>query len=190
MKNIKLAFSLCGSFCTLSRAIEQMEKLAESGYDILPIMSFNAYSLDTKFGPAKDFINKIENISGKKVLNSLVEVEPIGPKNLADIMLICPCTGNTLSKICRATTDTPVTLGAKSHLRKGRPLVIYLATNDGLSGSAVNVGKALNMKNIYFVPLNQDDPSNKPSSLVSHFDLVDETLQQALLGKQIQPIFR
>ena len=190
MKNIKLAFSLCGSFCTLSRAIEQMEKLAESGYDILPIMSFNAYSLDTKFGPAKDFINKIENISGKKVLNSLIEVEPIGPKNLADIMLICPCTGNTLSKICRATTDTPVTLGAKSHLRKGRPLVISLATNDGLSGSAVNVAKALNMKNIYFVPLSQDDPSNKPSSLVSHFDLVDETLQQALLGKQIQPIFR
>jgi len=190
MKNIKLGFALCGSFCTLSRAVDQMEKLINLGYDILPIMSFNAYSLDTKFGKAKDFISKIEDLSGKKILNSLVEVEPIGPKNLVDIMLICPCTGNTLSKICRATTDTPVTLAAKSHLRMNKPLVISLATNDALSGSAVNLGKALNTKNFYFVPLSQDDSINKPSSLVAHFDLVPVTLEAALNGDQIQPIFR
>ena len=190
MKKIKLAFAMCGSFCTMSTAIDQMENLTKLDYDILPIMSFNAYSLDTKFGKAKDFIERIENICSKKILKSLVDVEPIGPQNLADIMIVCPCTGNTLSKICRATTDTPVTLGVKSHLRVQKPVVISLATNDALGASAVNLGKALNTKYLYFVPLSQDDYIKKPASLVANFELVPETLKCALNGNQIQPIFR
>lgn len=190
MNNIRVAYAFCGSFCTLKKSIEQMKKLSEAGYDILPIMSFNAYNLDTKFGKAKEFIEEIEDITGKKILNSLVSVEPIGPKNLADIMVISPCTGNTLSKICRAISDTPVTLAAKSHLRVQKPLVIALATNDALGASGVNIGKALNTKNIYFVPMSQDDCINKPTSLVSHFEVLQETLELALQKRQIQPIFR
>lgn len=189
MSKLKIAYALCGSFCTLSKSIEQMEKLVKLGHDILPIMSFNAYNLDTKFGKASEFIKKIEDISNKKILNSLVAVEPIGPKNLSDIMVISPCTGNTLSKICRAISDTPVTLAVKSHLRIQKPLVIALATNDALGASGVNLGKALNTKHIYFVPLSQDDCINKPTSLVANFDLLEETLQLALQKKQIQPIF-
>ena len=190
MKKIKLGFALCGSFCTLEKSIDKMRELANENYDIVPIMSFNAYNLDTRFGKAKDFIKKIENISGKKVLNSLTEVEPIGPKNLTDIMLVCPCTGNTLEKICRASSDTPVSLAVKSHLRVQKPVVIFLATNDALGASAVNLGAALNTKHIYFVPMSQDDHLKKPKSLVSHFDLVSKTIEFALENKQIQPIFR
>ena len=190
MSKIKLGFALCGSFCTLSKAIDQMERLANLDYDIIPIMSFNAYNLDTKFGKAKDFIERIEEISGKKILSSLTDVEPIGPKNMTDIMLVCPCTGNTLGKLCRASTDTPVTLAVKSHLRVQKPVVISFASNDALGGSAQNLGKAFNMKYFYFVPMSQDDCVSKPASLVAHFDLVQETLEHALEGKQIQPIFR
>ena len=190
MKKIKLGFALCGSFCTLSRAIEQMEKLGTLGYDILPIMSFNAYNLDTKFGKAEDFVKKIERISGKKVLCSLTDVEPIGPKNMTDIMLVCPCTGNTLGKICAASSDTPVTLAVKSHLRVQKPVVIAFASNDALGASAVNLGRGLNTKHLYFVPLSQDDPVKKPTSLVAHFDLVEKSIKMALENKQIQPIFR
>ena len=190
MSKVKIGFALCGSFCTLEKSINQMKKLSEMNYDIIPIMSFNAYNLDTKFGKAKDFIKKIEDISGKKVLNSLTQVEPIGPKNLTDIMLVCPCSGNTLGKICRASTNTAVTLAVKSHLRVQKPVVIALATNDALGASAINFGKALNMKHFYFVPLSQDDFENKPTSLVAHFDLVPETIEFALEGKQIQPILR
>lgn len=190
MKKIRLGFALCGSFCTLSKAIEKMEELSKLNYDIIPIMSFNAYNLDTKFGKAQDFIKKIENISGKKIINTLQDAEPIGPKNLTDIMLVCPCTGNTLNKICNASSDTPVSLAIKSHLRVQKPVVIFLATNDALAASATNFGKALNTKNIYFVPLGQDDPINKKTSLVSHFELVEKTLYLALKNKQIQPIFK
>lgn len=190
MKKIKLAFGLCGSFCTMSSAIDQMEQLANMDYDILPIMSFNAYSLDTKFGKAQDFIERIESICSKRILKSLTDVEPIGPKNLADIMLICPCTGNTLSKICHAVTDTPITLGVKSHLRVQKPVVIALATNDALGATATNLGRALNTKHLYFVPISQDDCISKPASLVSHFDLIPEALTHALNERQIQPIFR
>lgn len=190
MNKIKVGFALCGSFCTLSKAIDQMQKLVNLGYDVIPIMSFNAYNLDTKFGKAKDFIDKVEKISKKKILNSLTDVEPIGPKNLTDVMLVCPCTGNTLYKICSALSNTPVTLAVKSHLRVQKPVVIALASNDALGASAINLGKALNTKHIYFVPLSQDDHKNKPNSLVAHFDLVEDSIKFALEGKQIQPIFR
>lgn len=190
MNKVKLGFAICGSFCNMSAAIDQLENLVKLGYDVLPIMSFNAYNLDTKFGKAKDFIQKIENLTSKPVLHSLTEAEPIGPKGLTDIMVICPCTGNTLGKLCSAISDTPVTLAAKSHLRVKKPLVLALASNDALGASFKNVSKALNTKHIYMVPLSQDDYINKPNSLVAHFDLIPETIKEALQGKQVQPVLR
>lgn len=190
VSKVTLGFAMCGSFCTLSKSIDQMEKLSEIGYDILPIMSFNVSNLDTKFGKAQDFKNRVESICGKSIIDTIVKAEPIGPQKMADIMLIAPCTGNTLAKLCHAVTDTPVLMAAKSHLRIQRPIVIALATNDALGASAKNIGKALNTKNLYFVPMSQDDPENKPTSMVAHFDLIPETIESALNKQQIQPIFR
>ena len=189
MSKITVGFAMCGSFCTLEKAIDQMEKLSQLGYDILPIMSFNVATLDTKFGKAKGFISRVENICGKSVISTITGAEPIGPQKLADIMLIAPCTGNTLAKLCRGITDTPVLMAIKSHLRIQRPVVIALATNDALGGSAKNIGKAMNTKHMYFVPMNQDDPQNKTTSLVAHFDLIPETIENALRNRQIQPLF-
>ena len=189
MNKYTVGFAMTGSFCTFAKAIEVMEKLAQIGYDVVPIMSFNAFNLDTKFGKAADFKEKIKKICGREIINSIPDAEPIGPKKLVDVMLIAPCTGNTLAKLCRAITDTPVTMAAKSHLRIQRPVVIALATNDALGASAQNFGKALNTKNIYFVPMKQDDPTNKPTSLVANFDMIPETLDLALEHKQIQQVF-
>ena len=191
MNKIKVGFAICGSFCTISKAIEQMKLLVNSGeYDVLPIMSTNAYSLDTRFGNAKDIVKEIESICSKKVIHDLVSAEPIGPKNMVDIMLIAPCTGNTLSKLYRSIIDTPVTLAAKSHLRTQKPLLIALATNDALGFSAKNIGCMLTEKNIYFVPMIQDDIENKPNSLVADFDMIDICLKNALNGNQIRPLVK
>ena len=187
---IKVGFAICGSFCTFTKIIPQIKLLAESGYDILPIMSEVAYFTDTRFGKAEDFRKEIENICNKKILHTIEEVEPIGPKKMTDIMIIAPCTGNTLSKLASSTIDTAVTMAAKSHLRGQRPVLIALSTNDGLSGSAQNMGTMLNRKNIYFVPMSQDDPIKKPTSLVAHFDLLIPAMESALMGYQIQPVFR
>lgn len=190
MKNLTIGYALCGSFCTMEKSILQMKKLAENGYKIIPIMSFNASNTDTKFGKSYEFKNEIENICKRKIISTIPEAEPIGPKKMVDIMVICPCTGNSLAKICNAITDTPVIMATKSHLRIQRPVVISLATNDALGMSAQNIGRALNMKNIFFVPLKQDDPKNKPLSLVADFDLLESTITMALNNIQIQPIFK
>ena len=190
MKKITIGFAMCGSFCTLSRAIDEMQKLKDTGYDILPIMSFNVFNLDTKFGKANDFIERVEHISKKSIIHNIVGAEPIGPKELADIMLVAPCSGNTLAKFCNGITDTPVTMAIKSQLRIKRPVVIALASNDALGVSAQNLGKALNNKNIFFVPMSQDDPEKKPNSLVAHFDMIPQTIDFALKNKQIQPILK
>lgn len=187
---IKVGFAMTGSFCTFSKAIPQMKLMVDSGYEVLPIMSETAYSTDTRFGKAEDFRKEIENICGKKIMHTIEEVEPIGPKKMTDIMIIAPCTGNTLSKLASSTIDTAVTMAAKSHLRGQKPLLIALSTNDGLSGSAENMGTMLNRKNIYFVPMSQDDPIKKPNSLVAHFDLIIPAIESAIMGYQIQPIFR
>jgi dipicolinate synthase subunit B len=189
MNKIKIGFALCGSFCTFSVVIPKIKGLVDSGYDVVPIMSEVSYSTDTRFGKAKDIVTEIEDICKKKVINSRTKAEPIGPKNMTDIMIIAPCTGNTLSKLSHAITDTTVTLAAKSHLRKKKPLLIALATNDALGASAQNFGKMLNTKNVYFVPLSQDDPETKPNSLVANFELLVPALNFALQSKQIQPIF-
>lgn len=168
MKKTKLAFALCGSFCNIDKAINEMKNLS-SDYDILPIVSFNVAKMNTRFGTAKEIKEKIESICSKKVIDSIENAEPIGPKNMADIIIVCPCTGNTLAKIVNAITDTPVTMAVKSMLRVRKPILICFASNDGLGASAQNLAKARNTKNIHLVPLEKDDPINKPNSLVADF---------------------
>ena len=187
MKKATVGFAMCGSFCTFSKAIEQMKKLAED-YRIVPIMSKNAYTTDTRFGKAQDFIDKVEEITKEKIIHSIEGAEPLGPKKICDLLLIAPCTGNTLAKLSLGITDSPVTMAAKSHLRIKRPVLLNIATNDGVGASAQNIGKLLNTKNIYFVPMRQDDYEKKPNSLVSRFDLIPDAVELALEGKQLQPV--
>lgn len=188
MNGITVGFAMCGSFCTFSKALVQMEKLLELGYDILPIMSFNAYSTDTRFGKADEIRNKIETMCCKKIINTIKDAEPIGPKAMTDIMLVAPCTGNTVAKLAYAITDTPVTMAVKSHLRQSKPVLISIATNDALGSSAQNIGRMMNVKHVYFVPFSQDNAIKKPNSLVSHFELIPQALEYALKEQQIQPI--
>ena len=179
---------MTGSFCTFEKAINQMEYFISKGAEILPIMSFNAYNIDTRFGEAETFKNRIENLTGNKIIASIKEAEPIGPKNLIDIIVVLPCTGNTLAKLSQGIYDTPVTLAVKSHLRNQKPVVIGVSSNDSLSASAKNIGALLNYKHYYFVPMRQDDPAKKPFSIVCDFDKAYETAEYALKGKQIEPI--
>lgn len=186
---IKIGYAMCGSFCTIAKSIAVMELLREKGYDILPIMSETAYSTDTRFGKSNDINEKIKAICQKDIIHSIKDSEPIGPKAMTDIMIIAPCTGNTLSKMSNAITDTAVTMAAKSHLRQKKPLLIALSTNDALGASAKNFGRMLNVKDVFFVPMTQDDPVEKPNSLVARFDLIEESMRLALEGKQLEPLF-
>ena len=188
MINLKVGYAMCGSFCTLKRAVEEIKVLKEKDFDIYPIMSPITYSTDTRFGKAADFIGEVEEICGKKIISTVKEAEPIGPKGLLDVLVISPCTGNTLGKIANGITDSSVSMAAKAHLRNGRPLVLTIATNDALSASAKNIGSLMNTKNVYFVPFGQDDAFKKPTSLISDFSLIYDTIISALDGKQLQPI--
>ena len=184
-----LGFAMSGSFCNFEKALKVLEQLTKTQDEIIPIMSYNAYSTDTRFGSAEYFISRVEKLCCREVIHTLTAAEPLGPKIKLDCLCICPCTGNTLSKLAAGIYDTPVTLAAKAHLRVGGPLVIALATNDALSGNAESIAKMLTRKNVYFVPLAQDDIRNKPYSLVCDFSKVGETIQYAMEGKQIQPVF-
>ena len=188
MINLKVGYAMCGSFCTLKRAVEEIKVLKEKDFDIYPIMSPITYSTDTRFGKAADFISEVEEICGKKIICTVKDAEPIGPKALLDVLVISPCTGNTLGKIANGITDSSVSMAAKAHLRNGRPLVLTIATNDALSASAKNIGSLMNTKNVYFVPFGQDDAFKKPTSLISDFSLIYDTVISALDGKQLQPI--
>ena len=188
LKNIKIGFALTGSFCTFNKAIEQMENLVKLGAEVVPIMSYNSYNLDTKFGTASEHINKIKQITNNEIIHTIQEAEPIGPKKMTDIMLVAPCSGNTIAKLANGITDTPVIMAVKSHLRNQRPVVIAISTNDALSGSAENIGKILNRKNYYFVPFRQDNPITKPNSLVFDSKMIIDTLEKALEQEQIQPV--
>lgn len=190
MKGKTVGFAMCGSFCTFKKTIEQMKLLKDAGANILPIMSFNAYNTDTRFGKSAEINSQIEIIAENRIIHTIEDAEPIGPKKLCDVLLVAPCTGNTLSKLSLGITDTPVTMAVKSHLRINRPVVLSIATNDGLGASALNIGSLMNTKNIFFVPFSQDDPEKKPKSLVAHFDLVKETLKEALAYTQLQPVLR
>ena len=176
MEPHKIGFALCGSFCTFKRVITQIEELKNLGYEILPIMSQTAYSTDTRFGKAEDFIKKIEDICQKSVLHTLPEVEPFGPKAVLDALVIAPCTGNTIAKIATGISDTSVSLAVKAHLRNERPVVIAISSNDALSANAKNIGTLLNTKNVFFAPFEQDDAVKKPRSLVAVMEHIPQTL--------------
>ena len=184
-----IGYAFCGSFCTHKKSLEQLKRLRQKGYEILPIMSDNVYSTDTYFGKSEDLIREVEEITGKKIVHSIVDAEPLGPKICLDALIIAPCTGNTLAKLARGITDTPVTMAAKAHLRSDRPLVVALCSNDALSANLQNISILLERKNVFFVPMKQDDPSKKPHSLVSEFSYLENTLEGALISKQIQPLF-
>lgn len=188
MSNITVGFALCGSFCTFSQVIKEMESLKMKDYEIVPIMSFNAFSIDTRFGKAKEHIERIEEICKRKIIATIPDAEPIGPKKMLDILLIEPCTGNTVAKLANGISDTPVTLAAKSHLRNNRPLLIAISTNDALSGSAANIGKLINTNNVFIVPFRQDMPEGKPRSMISDFSKTEDAIICALKKEQLQPI--
>lgn len=185
---LTIVFALTGSFCTYSKVLPQMMHLAARGIKIIPVMSFQATNTDTRFGSAQDWKNKISEITGSRVLDTLPGVEPLGPKKLAAAMVVAPCTGATLAKLDLSIGDTPVTLAAKSLLRSGCPILLAPSTNDGLCGSATHIGSLLARKNFYFVPFGQDDPVHKPYSLQSDFSLLPDALACALRGRQLQPI--
>ncbi len=185
----KIGFVLTGSFCTFKKTIPKMKELIEKeGADIIPIMSYNSYNLDTKFGKAEDFIKEIEEITGKEIIHTIQGAEPIGPKKMTDIMVVAPCSGNTMAKLALDIIDTPAVMACKSHLRNDRPLVIAPSTNNGLSGNAENIGKLLNRRNYYFVPFRQDNPITKPRSIVFDENYLIKTIKFALDGEQISPI--
>ena len=183
----RLGLALCGSYCTYEKLFQAAESLA-GRYELVPIMSDTAAETDSRFGRAAEHIRRLMELTGKPVISTIAEAEPLGPSLPLDALLIAPCTGNTLAKLAHGITDSAVTMAAKAHLRNGRPLVIAFSTNDGLSGSAENIARLLNKKNVYFVPFGQDDPLGKPCSLQADFSLLAETVEAALTGKQLQPL--
>lgn len=185
----RIGFAMCGSFCTFSRCFETLEKLLDTGCVIIPIMSFNAYTLNTRFGGAVAHISRLEKMCGREVIHTIEDAEPIGPKKMTDIMLVANCTGNTLAKLAASITDTPVTMAVKSHIRNQKPVLLNIATNDALAGSAKNIFTLMNYKNYYFVPMGQDDFRGKPTSLMSDFTLIPAAISEALEYRQLQPVF-
>ena len=188
MQNITLGYAMTGSFCTLKASLSALEELAKYPIKIKPIMSETVYSTDTRFFKAKDLIEKVESLCGEKIIHNIVGAEPIGPKNLLDILVVAPATGKTLSKNALGINDTSVTMAIKAHLRNNKPVVLGIATNDALGGSAKNIGLLHNTKNIYFVPYRQDDPHSKNNSLICDFTLIPKTVEAALKGQQLQPV--
>lgn len=188
MRTERVGFALCGSFCTHGQVLEELEKLCGAYETVLPIVSEACRTTDTRFGTAEAFLSTVERLTGHRPISSVQEAEPIGPRKLLDVLVIAPCTGNTLGKLASGITDTAVTMAAKAHLRNSRPVVVAMASNDGLSGAARNIGELLGRKNYYFVPFGQDDPEKKPSSLVADFSRIGETMQAALEGRQMQPV--
>jgi len=184
---MNIGFAMCGSYCTYAQVFPVLEAIA-SIHTVTPIFSENAYCTDSRFGTAAAHIEKAAQICGVQPLHTIAQVEPIGPKKLLDALIIAPCTGNTLAKLAHGIADSPVTMAAKSHLRNGRPVLIAVSTNDALAGAAENIGKLLGKKNYYFVPFGQDDPIKKPTSMVADFSKIPHALEQALEGRQLQPI--
>ena len=189
MENKKrIGFAMCGSYCTYSRVFEEAERLTEK-YELIPIMSENAAETDSRFGAASENIKRLMQITGRHVVTTIAEAEPLGPREPMEAMVIAPCTGNTLAKLANGVTDTAVTMAAKAHLRSDRPLVLALASNDALSANLRNIGILLSRKHIYFVPMVQDDPEGKPHSLVADFSCLARTLESALAGRQERRLF-
>lgn len=188
LKGLRIGYAMTGSFCTFQRSFEQAEILIEYGAELLPIMSEHAASTSTRFGTAEENLEKLQSITGKDVITTVSAAEPIGPKELTDIMVVAPCTSNTAAKLAASITDTAVTMAVKSHLRRGKPVVLAIASNDSLMGSAKNLGELFNRKNYYFVPMLQDDWINKPASLVAEFSMLPQAIEAAMNGIQLRPI--
>lgn len=190
LKGKKIGCVMTGSFCTFKKVFEAWKKLKEAGAELYPIMSFNAFGTDTRFYPAREAVEIFEEICGREVWNTIAQVEPIGPKKLLDLLIVAPCTGNSLAKIARGITDTPATLAVKSHMRNGRPVLIGISTNDGLGQSAKNLGELFVTKNVFFIPFGQDDCLEKPNSLVADFSQMDAAAACAMENRQLQPVLR
>lgn len=188
LKNLKVGFAITGSFCTIPQVIPVIQELMNEGCDIYPILSEMVATTDTRFGKASDLIKTLEEMTNKKVITDIKEAEPIGPKALLDVVAVMPCTGNTLAKLANAVTDTSVTMAVKAHLRNNRPVLLAVSTNDGLGANFKNIGSLMNTKNIYFVPFRQDAPHSKKNSLIADFHLLKPTIEDALAGKQYQPV--
>ena len=187
-EQLTLGFAMCGSFCTFDAVLTQLEAMCVEFPKIIPIMSTVSYETDTRFGTAADFRARLESTCGQPIIHTIAQAEPIGPKKLLDVLVIAPCTGNTLAKLANGIADTPVTLAAKAHLRNERPIVIAVSTNDALAGNAENIGKLLARGHYFFVPMRQDNAIKKPRSVVADFTRLPETIRAALNGEQIQPI--
>ena len=188
LEDKRIGFVMTGSFCTFRKTIDELKKIVKLGAKVVPIMSENSYTMDTKFGKAEDFIKEIEEITGNKILHTIQEVEPIGPKDMLDILVVAPATGNTMAKLANDIIDGPATMAVKSHLRRERPVVIAISTNNGLSGAGENIGKLFNRKYYYFVPFRQDNPITKPRSIVFDPSYLIKTIEEALDGEQLQPM--
>ena len=188
MRRERVGFAMSGSYCTHAAVLRALRGLTEIYETVIPILSENAAFTDTRFGVADDLVEELEALTGREVLCDIPGVEPIGPKAMLDILVIAPATGNTIAKLANGITDTAVTMAAKAHLRNGRPVVLAVASNDGLSAGARNIGELLVRKNYYFVPFGQDDPAGKPNSLIADFDLIPDTMAAALRGEQLQPL--
>lgn len=185
-----IGYAFCGSFCTFSSSFKELERLVSLGYNVLPIMSETAYKTDTRFQKSKEFVAKLTSTTKKPIIHTIKTAEPLGPQINLDALIISPCTGNTLAKIANGITDTAVCMAAKAHLRSDRPLIIALASNDAMSANLKNIAALLQKKNVFFVPMKQDDIEKKPHSLVADFSLLVDTLTEALSGKQIRPLFK
>lgn len=186
--NYNIGYGITGSFCTFAKARKAAQYLKELGANVVPIFSFNAQKCDTRFGSAKEFVDGICAITENEGILTIPQAEPIGPNNLLDIMVIAPCTGNTAAKLWNGIVDTPVLMAAKAHMRNGKPLVIAISTNDALGTNFKNIGSLMNMKNVYFVPFEQDNYKSKPNSLVANLELLPDTIEMAMKGKQLQPV--
>ncbi|MFS8631259.1 MAG: dipicolinate synthase subunit B [Bacillales bacterium] len=183
-----VGFGLTGSHCTHDQVLPQMQRLVDLGAEVIPVVSYTVANVDSKFGEAKMWLQKIRDITGQDIISTIPEAEPLGPSKRLDVMLVAPCTGNSLSKLANALTESPVLMAAKATMRNGRPLVVAISTNDALGLNAQNLAKLLAAKNVYFVPFGQDSPETKPNSLVSRMELIPETCWEAMHGKQIQPL--
>ena len=184
-----IGYAFCGSYCTFGRSLSVLRRMAEQGHEIQPIMSERAYSENTRFFNAAEFSDLVSDITGRSIIHTVVDAEPLGPATPLDALVIAPCTGNTLAKLANGITDTAVTMAAKAHLRQDRPLLIALATNDAMSQNLGNIGRLICRKSVYFVPMRQDSPKNKPHSLVANFEMLDAAFEAMGEGRQIRPLF-
>ena len=186
---MKIGYCFTGSFCTFARSFRALEWLVADGHSIVPIMSENAFYTDTRFQKAEEFSARVESLCGKRIVNTIVDAEPLGPESPLDLLVVAPCTGNTLAKVASGITDTAATMAIKAHLRLDRPLVIALATNDAMSQNLANIATMLARKSVYFVPMLEDSPKGNPHSLVAEFELIPRVVESALKGEQLRPLF-